>query len=131
MIELRIDIKKKNLSASSAHNNEIRIQMLERDSNLSSSLVSNNEIRIQMLERDPNLSSSLDHNIDIKKKNLSSSLVHNNEIRVQMLERGSDGKTPIKGVDFMTPEDINEIVREVHFDAGIEAAKIEDIKRLF
>ena len=110
MIELRIDIKKKNLSASSAHNNEIRIQMLERD---------------------PNLSSSLDHNIDIKKKNLSSSLVHNNEIRVQMLERGSDGKTPIKGVDFMTPEDINEIVREVHFDAGIEVAKIEDIKRLF
>lgn len=95
MIELRIDLKKKNLSSSLASSNEIRVQMLEHGSNLSASLVSNNEIR------------------------------------VQMLERGSDGKTPIKGIDYMTPEDIDEIAREVQFDAGVEAATIEDIKRLF
>ena len=95
MIELRIDVKKNNLSDSLVSNNEIRVQMFERGSHLSSSLVSNNEIR------------------------------------VQMLERGSDGKTPIKGIDYMTPEDIDEITREVQFDAGIESATIEDIKRLF
>lgn len=95
MIELRIDIKGKNLSSSLVSKSEIRVQMLELGSNLSASLVSNNEIR------------------------------------VQMVERGSDGKTPIKGIDYMTPEDIDEITREVQFDAGIEAATMEDIQRLF
>lgn len=44
---------------------------------------------------------------------------------------GSDGYTPIKGVDYMTVEDINEIKEELELDIEIEAATIEEIQRLF
>ena len=55
-------------------------------------------------------------------------------VQVQITERGlpgKDGYTPIKGVDYMTVEDINEIKEELELDVEIEAATIEEIQRLF
>ena len=42
-----------------------------------------------------------------------------------------DGYTPVKNVDYMTVEDINEIKEGLELDVEIEAATMEDIKRLF
>ena len=44
---------------------------------------------------------------------------------------GSDGYTPIKGIDYMTAEDINEIKEGLELDVEIETATIEEIQRLF
>ena len=45
--------------------------------------------------------------------------------------QGNDGYTPVKGVDYMTVEDINEIKEGLELDVEIEAATIEEIQRLF
>ena len=45
--------------------------------------------------------------------------------------KGNDGYTPIKGVDYMTAEDIDEIKEGLELDIEIEAATIEEIQRLF
>ena len=45
--------------------------------------------------------------------------------------QGKDGHTPIKGVDYMTAEDIDEIKEGLELDIEIEAATIEEIQRLF
>lgn len=44
---------------------------------------------------------------------------------------GNDGYTPIKGIDYMTAEDINEIKEGLELDVKIETATIEEIQRLF
>ena len=56
------------------------------------------------------------------------------DVQVQITERGlpgKDGYTPIKGIDYMTVEDINEIKEGLELDVEIEAATIEEIQRLF
>lgn len=56
------------------------------------------------------------------------------DVQVQIMERGlpgKDGYTPIKGVDYMTVEDINEIKEDLQLDFEIETATIEEIQRLF
>lgn len=56
------------------------------------------------------------------------------DVQVQIKERGlpgKDGYTPIKGVDYMTVEDINEIKEDLQLDFEIETATIEEIQRLF
>ena len=56
------------------------------------------------------------------------------DVQVQIKERGlpgKDGHTPVKGVDYMTVEDINEIKEGLQLDVEIEAATIEEIQRLF
>ena len=56
------------------------------------------------------------------------------DVQVQITERGlpgKDGYTPIKGVDYMTAEDIDEIKEGLELDVEIEAATIEEIQRLF
>ena len=59
------------------------------------------------------------------------------DVQVQIKESGprglpgKDGYTPVKGVDYMTVEDINEIKEGLELDVEIETATIEDIQRLF
>ena len=56
------------------------------------------------------------------------------DVQVQITERGlpgKDGYTPIKGIDYMTVEDINEIKEGLELDIEIETATIEEIQRLF
>ena len=61
----------------------------------------------------------------------------NFDIMVQIKEsgprgaKGNDGYTPIKGVDYMTAEDIDEIKEGLELDIEIEVATIEEIQRLF
>ena len=75
--------------------------------------------------------------IKLSDNDITSTKLNENVVRVDMSERGDrgedgqDGKTPIKGVDYMTVEDINAIKEDLQLDVGIEAATIEDIKRLF
>ena len=72
--------------------------------------------------------------IKLSDNDIISTKLNENVVMVDMFERGDrgeDGKTPIKGVDYMTIEDINEIKEGLQLDVGIEAATIEDIKRLF
>ena len=60
---------------------------------------------------------------------------NNLDINVQIIgsgprgPQGNDGYTPIKGIDYMTVEDINEIKEGL--DIEIETATIEEIQRLF
>lgn len=59
---------------------------------------------------------------------------NNNAIHVNMVEKGDkgdDGITPIKGIDYMTESDLKEITELIHYDAGIVAATVEEVKRLF
>ena len=59
------------------------------------------------------------------------------DVQVQIKESGprglpgKDGYTPVKGVDYMTVEDINEIQEGLELDVEIETATIEEIQRLF
>ena len=59
------------------------------------------------------------------------------DVQVQIKESGprglpgKDGYTPIKGIDYMTIEDISEIQEGLELDVEIETATIEEIQRLF
>ena len=69
--------------------------------------------------------------VNLDSETIRADLAKRNEIKVMMTEKGADGKTPIKGVDYLTAEDIQQITNQVYIDADIEVATIEDIKRLF
>lgn len=72
--------------------------------------------------------------IELFDNDIISTKLNENVVMVDMFERGDrgeDGKTPIKGVDYMTVEDINEIKEGLELDVKIEAATIEEIQRLF
>lgn len=55
-----------------------------------------------------------------------------NEIFISFLEKGEAGKTPIKGIDYFTNEEKEEMINRVQFEAtGMEAMTIDELNRLF
>lgn len=50
---------------------------------------------------------------------------------VNILDKGDEGRTPIKGKDYWTSEDIKEIKRGILLDNNFEEISIKDIDLLF
>ena len=50
---------------------------------------------------------------------------------IHITDRGEDGRTPIKGEDYWTEKDIEEIKREIIFDNDFEEITTKDIDLLF
>lgn len=70
--------------------------------------------------------------VNMTNDKISSTTMKGYEIKVNVSERGTDGRTPIKGVDYFTEEDKREIIREVEFEAvGIEPMTEEELYSLF
>ena len=61
---------------------------------------------------------------------LRTSIEKSNEIVVKILGKGDSGYTPVKGIDYFTEADKNELVEKISFK-NIESINIEDIDRLF
>lgn len=69
--------------------------------------------------------------INLTEESIKDIAAASNNIWINLTEQGEQGYTPQKGIDYMTEEDIDVIIKQIEYEAGIDAATEEEIRRLF
>lgn len=68
--------------------------------------------------------------LEFKEKSLVAD-IKSNEILVNFLEKGEDGKTPIKGIDYFTEIDKQELIENIYINSDVEPIVDIEIDNLF